>query len=60
VNLARGIEIVRRIRIRHVHHLRGNIADLVMLDGNPVIDIANTRRVSAVFFRRETSEVNNR
>ena len=29
----------------------GNVADLVLLDANPLLDIANTRRIQAVIVR---------
>jgi imidazolonepropionase-like amidohydrolase len=32
---------------------RGKIADLVLIDGDPLIDITNTRRISAVVLRGE-------
>lgn len=30
---------------------RGKIADLVLIDGNPLLDITNTRRILAVILR---------
>ncbi len=58
------VEAVRRATIRsaefhgRAHDLgsieEGKIADVIVLDGNPLTDIANLRRIDAVVFRGET------
>jgi len=35
---------------------RGKLADIVVLDANPIDDIHNTRRVSAVIIRRDSKD----
>jgi len=44
---AREIEDLRE-RAERAEHERDQRADLVLLDGNPLVDIANVRRIRAV------------